>query len=123
MMKYRLEVYTIKELGAREKQEDSIYPEYGKAKSTDRLFILCDGMGGHSDGEIASGTVCQAMGKSILERCPDEESILTEDDFKLALQDALDVSTAPVLRAARFASIFRILLPRSPRGILRQRIR
>lgn len=90
MMKYRLEVYTIKELGAREKQEDSIYPEYGKAKSTDRLFILCDGMGGHSDGEIASETVCQAMGKSILERCPDEESILTEDDFKLALQDALD---------------------------------
>ena len=54
MMKYRLEVYTIKELGTREKQEDSIFPEYGKAKGTDRLFILCDGMGGHCAGDIAS---------------------------------------------------------------------
>lgn len=89
-MKYKLEVYTIKELGAREKQEDSIFPDHGKAKSTDRLFILCDGMGGHSAGEIASETVCQAMGRSILSCYADVEDVFTDDIFKTALNDAFD---------------------------------
>lgn len=89
-MKYRLEVYTIKELGSREKQEDSIYPEYGKAKDTDRLFILCDGMGGHSAGEIASETVCQTMSLSIFDYCPNEEGYFADDDFKVALNDAFN---------------------------------
>lgn len=48
-------------------QEDSIYPEYGKQSDSDRLFILCDGMGGHDAGEVASATVCDAMSRTILE--------------------------------------------------------
>jgi len=89
-MKYRLEVYSIWELGTREKQEDSIFPEYGKAKTSDRLFVLCDGMGGHSAGEIASGTICQTMGQSVLNRCPDVEGVFTDDTFQSALDDAFD---------------------------------
>ena len=61
-MKYRLEVYAIKELGVREKQEDSLFPEFGMEKASDRLFVLCDGMGGHDAGEVASGTVCRGLG-------------------------------------------------------------
>ena len=90
MMKYRLEVHDIWELGSREKQEDSIFPEYGKAKDTDRLFILCDGMGGHSAGEVASGTICRAMSQSVFDHCPDVEGTFTDADFNTVLNDAYD---------------------------------
>ncbi len=89
-MKYKLKVYDIWEQGPREKQEDSMFPAYGKASEDDRLFILCDGMGGHSAGEVASSTVCEAMGRSILSRCPEVEGGFTDDDFRAALADAYD---------------------------------
>ena len=51
----------IHELGQRANQEDNIYPAVGKATNQDRLFILCDGMGGHEHGEVASQSVCQSL--------------------------------------------------------------
>ena len=51
----------IHELGQRANQEDNIYPAEGKATNQDRLFILCDGMGGHEHGEVASQSVCQSL--------------------------------------------------------------
>ncbi|SFW16030.1 protein phosphatase [Prevotellaceae bacterium HUN156] len=48
---------SIHELGHRDNQEDSI------AQWDNRLFALCDGMGGHEKGEVASQTVCQAIGE------------------------------------------------------------
>lgn len=52
----------IFEIGQRANQEDSLYPTGEKATSEDRLFVLCDGMGGHEHGEVASQTVCKALG-------------------------------------------------------------
>ena len=46
---------SINELGLRDNQEDAI------AQWEDRLFILCDGMGGHEKGEVASQTVCNSL--------------------------------------------------------------
>lgn len=46
---------SIYELGQRTNQEDAI------AQWNNRLFILCDGMGGHERGEVASQTVCQSL--------------------------------------------------------------
>ena len=71
-MKYKVNIQTIYEVGKRKDkegrphQEDSIFPAHGHAKESDRLFILCDGMGGHEAGEVASQTVCDAMSQTIL---------------------------------------------------------
>lgn len=48
---------SIHEIGQRTNQEDAI------AQWDNRLFVLCDGMGGHEKGEVASQTVCQSLVK------------------------------------------------------------
>lgn len=54
----KVELYpplSIHEIGQRENQEDSII------QWNNRLFVLCDGMGGHEKGEVASQTICQSL--------------------------------------------------------------
>lgn len=60
----KIDIYnplSIHEIGQRDNQEDSLWPL--KPSLDDQLFILCDGMGGHEHGEVASQTVCQALGE------------------------------------------------------------
>lgn len=93
-MKYNLKVYNIQEDGQRKdangnpRQEDSIFPAKGTATNHDRLFILCDGMGGHDAGEVASQTVCAAMSHSILTAQPDVEGTFTEEILQKGISDA-----------------------------------
>jgi len=56
-----LQPQAIYELGQRGNQEDTIYPVLGKATASDRLFIVCDGMGGHEHGEVASGEFTRGL--------------------------------------------------------------
>ncbi len=99
-MKFKIQIYDIWEYGQRKDaegnphQEDSLFPASGKATDADRLFILCDGMGGHDAGEVASATVCETMSQSVLAAQPDAEGDFTQADFDNALSaayDALDV--------------------------------
>ncbi len=92
-MKFKIKAYNLQELGQRQNQEDSLYPALGKSTSDDRLFILCDGMGGHEKGEVASSTVCEVMGKTILSLWNPSEP-LTDEMFQQALSAAYDALDA-----------------------------
>lgn len=83
----RIKIYqplAIHELGKRANQEDSIYPIVGKATENDRLFLLCDGMGGHEHGEVASQSICKSLSSFLLQHAVASEGL--EDKL---LSDAL----------------------------------
>ncbi|MFI3279521.1 MAG: protein phosphatase 2C domain-containing protein [Rikenellaceae bacterium] len=81
-------IESMYELGQRANQEDFIYPSLGCALCKDTLFIVCDGMGGHESGEVASATVCGAMSGFLSSQLHGEE--FSEELFKGALSAAYD---------------------------------
>lgn len=92
-MKFKIKAYNLQELGQRTNQEDSLYPALGKSKPEDRLFILCDGMGGHEKGEVASATVCETISRVILSTWHPNEA-LSNELFLQALSAAYDALDA-----------------------------
>lgn len=92
-MKFEIEAYNLQELGQRANQEDSLFPALGKVTSGDRLFVLCDGMGGHEKGEVASATVCEQISRIILSQWRADEP-LSDDLFRQALAAAYDALDA-----------------------------
>ena len=71
---------SILEIGQRSNQEDAI------SQWDNRLFVLCDGMGGHEKGEVASQTVCQSLARWFEENVKDD--CFTDDQFHSALEFA-----------------------------------
>lgn len=71
---------SIHEIGQRANQEDSI------AQWDNRLFVLCDGMGGHEKGEVASQTVCQSLVKWFEENIKDDS--FSDNQLREALEYA-----------------------------------
>lgn len=92
-MKFKIKAYNLQELGQRTNQEDSLYPALGKSKPEDRLFILCDGMGGHEKGEVASATVCETISRVVLSAWHPGEA-LSDELFLQALSAAFDALDA-----------------------------
>jgi len=72
---------SIHELGHRDNQEDSII------QWNNRLFILCDGMGGHEKGEVASQTVCQSL-STWFEQNGNPDNPFTDDRLREAIEYA-----------------------------------
>lgn len=79
---------SIYELGQRANQEDNIYPQLGRATAADRLFIVCDGMGGHERGEVASSIVCQAIPQYFQQAGISPDKGLADDDLRNAVEYA-----------------------------------
>lgn len=85
----------IYETGKRDNQEDALYPAIGNASVNDNVFILCDGMGGHEHGEVASQTVCRAISTYMSDHWPADGRVsdqLLLDAIEVAFRalDALD---------------------------------
>lgn len=86
-------------VGKKPNQEDTLFPLKGKATEQTRVFMVCDGMGGHEHGEVASACVAETVG-SITAQHPLCASSDMRDAFEKALQqaydnlDALDTSTS-----------------------------
>lgn len=51
----------ISEKGGRTNNEDSIYPAPETVNAAQKLFLVCDGVGGAEKGEIASSLACESF--------------------------------------------------------------
>ena len=60
----KIDIATRTDTGmVREHNEDACYPDHGAVtqNSTERMAIVCDGVGGHDGGEVASGIAIEAL--------------------------------------------------------------
>lgn len=83
----------INELGNRSNQEDAIYPVMGEASADQRVFVVCDGMGGLDKGEVASEAVSKALGEMAKAIC-DVVPKFSDDDFRQCLAKAYNALDA-----------------------------
>ena len=82
-----LKPLALNEIGGRGNNEDSIFPQKDNADVTNRFFLVCDGMGGHENGEVASSSVCDSFAAFLKNIPPDS---FDETVFERALSFAYD---------------------------------
>ena len=78
---------SISELGNRDGQEDSIFPPIDTATLESRLFVVCDGMGGHQHGEVASRIVAETLGNALNNIV---NTVVSASDIENAINQAYD---------------------------------
>lgn len=77
------------EIGSKDNQEDFLWPSPAKVNERQRVFILCDGMGGQDSGEIASETAATSIGVYLTSHRP-KDGYITEELLNDALSYAYD---------------------------------
>ena len=77
------------EIGRKDNQEDFLWPARESATRDNRVFLMCDGVGGQDSGEVASETAANALG-TFLAKCKPEDVIVTKAMFEEALAYGYD---------------------------------
>jgi protein phosphatase len=83
--------YAVSEKGYRLNNEDSIFPSPEAVGSNQKLFLVCDGVGGEEKGEIASSMTCDYFStyfSSMLKEDPSPEFIQKAVQYTEAHFDA-----------------------------------
>lgn len=80
---------SFSEIGLKDNQEDFLWPLPNAVTVTDRVFLMCDGMGGHDNGELASKTAATALGKYLTSHSS-PDGIVTKAMFERALAYGYD---------------------------------
>lgn len=78
---------TFSEIGKKDNQEDFVWPLPAQVTAEQRIFILCDGIGGADKGEVASETAATAIGEYLTNNWPGN-GIVTKALFQKALDAA-----------------------------------
>lgn len=84
--------YTFCQKGQREYQEDARCPDTDLPLLSQRFFIVCDGVGGCEQGDVASSTVCRTMAKSL--EHVDFSKDFTTNDFSQIIDTAFNALDA-----------------------------
>jgi serine/threonine protein phosphatase PrpC len=114
-----LKIYCINELGLRKNNEDSIWPPLNEALLGTRLFLVCDGVGGNSKGEVASAMACKYFNEYFDLHLHDEDQLNEDfineariwvvahfDEYISNHPNAADMSTTLTLAYLKKNSIF-----------------
>ena len=87
------------ELGRRKSNQDYIFPLKGHATSADRLFVVCDGVGGAPQGEVASRLATDSWVSYYRSHCA--ECVDSERFWNAALQYTQTCFDTHIRRDAR----------------------
>lgn len=89
-MKYIIrQPQSFSEIGRKDNQEDFLWPNPQEVTTDQRIFIMCDGVGGQENGEVASSTAATALGTYLTTHWP-ADGIVTRPIFEEALAHAYD---------------------------------
>ncbi|MEP6750340.1 MAG: protein phosphatase 2C domain-containing protein [Bacteroidota bacterium] len=80
--------YYLNETGSKKNQEDFIWPAPRTVGKDNKIFIVCDGVGGSSKGEIASRLVAEYMGNALSKA---DISLLSIERINTLLEEARNV--------------------------------
>lgn len=75
--------YSFCRIGRRNNQEDARFPDEDMPSPDTYCFVVCDGVGGEENGEVASRVVCDAFGEYM--NLVRQNEAFTADDFRKAL--------------------------------------
>lgn len=77
------------QIGRKDNQEDYLWPLPANVTADQRVFIMCDGVGGQEKGEVASQTAATSIGEYLTNHWPANGEV-TKDLFNEALAAAYD---------------------------------